>query len=112
MGSTIATMIGSTSSLFVLVVIVIAMALIQQQHSMPSIEAYKGPASSNITSNITSTSCIDNQPCVTTICINNNPCHTFKSNSNSTANTNTTNDNSNNINPPPADSNKLDQQSV
>jgi hypothetical protein len=111
MGSTIATMIGSTSSLFLLVAIVIAMALMQQQHSIPSINAYQGRASSNITSNITSTSCIDNQPCVTTICINNNPCQIFKSNSNSTVNTNTTNGN-NNINPPPADSNKLDQQSV
>jgi hypothetical protein len=111
MGSTIATMIGKTSSLFILVVIVIAITLMQQQHSMPSIKAYQGRDLSNITSNITSTSCIDNQPCVTTICINNNPCHTFKSNSNSTANTNTTNNN-NNINPSPADSNKLDQQSV
>lgn len=111
MGSTIARMIGNTSSLFVFVVIVIAMALMQQ-HSMPSIRAYDGRASSNITSNITSTSCIDNQPCVTTICINNNPCHTFKSNSNSTANTNATKNNNNNINPSPEDSNKLDQQYV
>ena len=109
MGSTIARMMGNTSSLFVFVVIVIAMALMQQQHSMPSIRAY-GQAASNITSNITSTSCIDNQPCVTTICINNNPCHTFKSNSNSTANTNTTKNN--NIHPSPEDSNKLDQQNV
>ena len=110
MGSTIARMIGNTSSLFVFVVIVIAVALMQQQHSMPSIRAYDGRASSNITSNITSTSCIDNQPCVTTICINNSPCHTFKSNSNSTDNTNTTKNN--NINPSPEDSNKLDQQNV
>ena len=112
MGSTIARMIGNTSSLLVFVVIVIALALMQQQHSMPSIRAYDGRASSNITSNITSTSCIDNQSCVTTICINNNPCHTFKSNSNSTANTNTTNNSNNSINPSPADSNKLDQQNV
>lgn len=109
MGSTIARMMGKTSSLFVFVVIVIAMALMQQQHSMPPIRAY-GQAASNITSNITSTSCIDNQPCVTTICINNNPCHTFKSNSNSTANTNTTKNNT--IHPSPEDSNKLDQQNV
>jgi hypothetical protein len=40
----------------------------------------------NVESNSTSTTCIDDKPCVTTICINNEPCRTITSNSTTTGN--------------------------
>ena len=40
----------------------------------------------DVESNSTSTTCIDDKPCVTTICINNEPCHTITSNSTTTGN--------------------------
>ena len=94
--STIAMVIGCTAVL--ILVITVAMAHLQQQQFIQSTKAYHYEPFSKVTTNITSTSCIDNQPCVTTICVDNNPCHTFKSNSNSIMNDN----NGNNINPPPS----------
>jgi len=35
----------------------------------------------SVSSNSTSTTCMNDNPCVTTVCINNDPCHTFTSNS-------------------------------
>jgi hypothetical protein len=39
-----------------------------------------------IESNFTSTTCIDDKPCVTKVCINNELCHIITSNSRNTAN--------------------------
>ncbi len=39
-----------------------------------------------IESNFTSTTCVDNKPCVTKVCINNELCHIITSNSTNTAN--------------------------
>ena len=39
-----------------------------------------------IESNFTSTTCIDDKPCVTKVCINNELCHIITSNSTKTAN--------------------------
>ena len=39
-----------------------------------------------IESNFTSTTCIDDKPCVTKVCINNELCHIITSNSTNTAN--------------------------
>jgi hypothetical protein len=39
-----------------------------------------------IESNFTSTTCIDDKPCVTKVCINNKLCHIITSNSTNTAN--------------------------
>ena len=44
-----------------------------------------------IESNFTSTTCVDNKPCVTRICINNEPCHIVTSNSTNTDNNSTNN---------------------
>jgi hypothetical protein len=103
--------IGCTAAVLVLV-----MALLLQQQSVQVTKSYQNPRFSKVSSkkNITSTSCIDNQPCVTTVCVNNNPCHTYKSNSNSTIN----NDNEDNINinppsaPSPDSSELVPQQNV
>lgn len=89
-------MIGCTA------VLVLVMALLLQQQSAQVTKSYQNPSFSKVSSNITSTSCIDNQPCVTIVCVNNNPCHTYKSNSNSTINNDI--ENNININPPSAPS--------
>jgi hypothetical protein len=47
----------------------------------------------NVESNSTSTTCIDDKPCVTTICINNEPCRTITSNSTTTGNLTDNNNN-------------------
>jgi hypothetical protein len=52
-----------------------------------------------IESNFTSTTCIDDKPCVTRICINNEPCHIVTSNSTHTDNNSTNNKKKNAIAP-------------
>jgi hypothetical protein len=52
-----------------------------------------------IESNFTSTTCVDNKPCVTRICINNEPCHIVTSNSTHTDNNSTNNKKKNAIAP-------------
>jgi hypothetical protein len=52
-----------------------------------------------IESNFTSTTCVDNKPCVTRICINNEPCHIITSNSTHTDNNSTNNKKKNAIAP-------------
>ena len=52
-----------------------------------------------IESNFTSTTCVDNKPCVTRICINNEPCHIVTSNSTNTDNNSTNNKKKNAIAP-------------
>ena len=47
---------------------------------------------SKVSSNFTSTVCIDGKPCVTTICINNEPCRTLTSNSTTNTNNSTNKD--------------------
>jgi hypothetical protein len=47
----------------------------------------------NVESNSTSTTCINDKPCVTTICINNEPCRTITSNSTTTGNLTDNNNN-------------------
>jgi hypothetical protein len=94
-------MVIGCSAVLVLVMAVV-IALLPQQQSAQLTKSYQNPPFSKVSSNITSTSCIDNQPCVTTVCVDNNPCLTYKSNSNNTINDD--NENNININPPSAPS--------
>jgi 5-methylthioribose kinase len=77
--------------------IVLTSGMIEGQNLQQYANVIKNGVQRNYTS--TTTTCIDDKPCVTTICINNELCRTVTSNSRSTNTDNLTgNDNDNNNN--------------